>query len=275
MLCWMNGQFSEAEDLRISPFDHGFLYGIGFFETFRTYNGKIFLWQAHYKRLCEALAMYHVAMPYNADELAQIVAQLVQKNGGADGYFRLNVSAGVHDIGLKPQHYNEPTIIIFQKALQAAPRGTEKNAQWLQLARNTPENATRVKSHHYGNNVLARFEMPSLAATEGFFVTAEGYIAEGITSNIFWATAGKLYTPALQTGILAGTTRSWLLANADVEQGLFTQQALLQADECFITNAVQELVPIKQLGTKNFMGAQGNVYRKWHRAYVQAITEEC
>ena len=41
MLCWMNGEFVRAEDLKISPFDHGFLYGVGFFETFRTYEGSV------------------------------------------------------------------------------------------------------------------------------------------------------------------------------------------------------------------------------------------
>ena len=41
MLCWMNGEFVRADDLKISPFDHGFLYGVGF-ETFRTYGGSYF-----------------------------------------------------------------------------------------------------------------------------------------------------------------------------------------------------------------------------------------
>ena len=40
MWCWMNGEFMQAEELKISPFDHGFLYGAGFFETFRTYGGQ-------------------------------------------------------------------------------------------------------------------------------------------------------------------------------------------------------------------------------------------
>lgn len=26
----MNGQYIDEQDLRISPFDHGFLYGLGF-----------------------------------------------------------------------------------------------------------------------------------------------------------------------------------------------------------------------------------------------------
>ncbi len=61
----------------------------------------------------------------------------------------------------------------------------KKIAQWLETRRNTPECGIRVKSHHYGNNILGRFEMPSLADQEGFFLTDAGYVAEGVTSNIF------------------------------------------------------------------------------------------
>lgn len=34
MQCWMNGNYMGAQDLRISPFDHGFLYGLGFLKRF-------------------------------------------------------------------------------------------------------------------------------------------------------------------------------------------------------------------------------------------------
>ncbi|WP_249686102.1 aminotransferase class IV, partial [Bacillus velezensis] len=69
---------------------------------------------------------------------------------------------------------------------------------------NTPEQGLRVKSHHYGNNVLGRFEMLSLPQQEGFFLTEQGYAAEGLTSNVFWVNNDILYTPSLETGILPG-----------------------------------------------------------------------
>ena len=48
MWCFHNGMYVKAEDLRISPFDHGYLYGLGVFETLRTYDGKPFLWHEHF-----------------------------------------------------------------------------------------------------------------------------------------------------------------------------------------------------------------------------------
>lgn len=276
MLCWMNGQYIEDTELKISPFDHGFLYGLGFFETFRTYNGKPAFLQEHLERLHGALATYRIDFPYSLDEVAKVVAQLNDVAEDEDGYFRVNVSAGVHDIGLAPSEYKAPTIIIFRKKLPPSTRGKEKDAVILKIARNEPESGKRYKGHHYGNNVLARMELPSLAAHEGIFLTAAGCVAEGITSNVFWVKNDIIYTPSLDAGILPGITRGWLInylrqQGYALEEGLFPAEQLLHADECFITNAVQELVPIKQLESVKLLGEAGPVYAKLHTTYIEEL----
>ena len=274
MDAWKDGKLYLSNELMVSAYDHGFLYGLGFFETFRTYNGKVFLWEAHWNRLLSALEDYHITIPYQKEQILTAVEKLTKSNNNEDGYFRLNISAGIHDIGLQPTYYENPTVILYRKALPAVSRGKEKSAVWLQTVRNSPESSIRHKSHHYANNVQARFEVESLASQEGFFLTADGNVAEGITSNIFWVKDGKLYTPSLETGILAGTTRGWVCSIMDVEQGCFPKDALETADEVFITNAVQEIVPINRLGEVQFMGNQGPVYTALHEAYITCIQEE-
>ncbi|TQR18177.1 aminodeoxychorismate lyase [Psychrobacillus vulpis] len=276
MDAWKDGELYRADELTISPYDHGFLYGLGFFETFRTYNGQVFLWEEHWSRLSKALEDFRITMPYDKETIIAAVTALTKVNNNEDGYFRLNISAGVHDIGLQPTSYEKPTVILFRKTLPSNLRGTEKSAVWLETVRNSPESGIRHKSHHYANNIQARFEVTSLASLEGIFLTVDGFIAEGITSNIFWVKNGKLYTPSLQTGILAGVTRDWIINNSSIEvvEGLFLQDALEDADEVFITNAVQEIVPIKNIDEKQFLGNQGPVYVALHESYVKCIREE-
>ncbi|MFJ7733598.1 aminodeoxychorismate lyase [Lysinibacillus sp. NPDC097231] len=278
MLCWINGDYVAAQNLRISPFDHGFLYGLGFFETFRTYKGKVFCWEAHMERLHTALAQYRIYMPYTENDLLKVVHQLNEYADGQDGYFRVNVSAGEHSIGLQPTEYSQPNVIVFRKELHDTPRGMEKTAQWLVTPRNTPEKGLRVKSHHYGNNVLGRFEMPSLAQQEGFFLTEGGFVAEGVTSNIFWVKDDILYTPSLETGILPGIIRAWVIKRAqslgiEVREGLFAKEDIERSAECFITNSVQELVPIRQLENKQLLGNKGLVYSCLHEAFVNEVEQ--
>lgn len=276
MDAWKDGAYYRADELTISPYDHGFLYGLGFFETFRTYDGKVFLWEEHWNRLSRALADFRITMPFDQETIMEAVKVLTTMNNEEDGYFRLNISAGVHDIGLQPNNYEKPTVILFRKPLHTVPRGTEKSAVWLQTMRNSPESGTRHKSHHYANNIHARFEVASLASLEGIFLTSDGFVAEGITSNLFWVKNGKLFTPSLETGILAGITRDWIIKNSPivVEEGLFKQDALNEADEVFITNAVQEIVPIKDISEKHYLGKQGPVYATLHEMYVKCIQKE-
>jgi len=275
-MCWMNGQFMQAEELKLSPFDHGFLYGLGFFETFRTYQGKVLFLGEHYKRLCDALNLYRIEMPYSLADIEQIVLELTEKADGKDGYYRLNVSAGEHDIGLQPTSYEKPNVIIFQKELPQRERGVAKHARWLNTARNTPEQTVRMKSHHFGNNVLGRFEMASLANEEGIFLTSQGYVSEGITSNVFWVKGDILYTPSVEAGILPGITREWVIRIANrlgyhVKQELFKPKEMREASECFVTNSVQELVPISYIETERYLGEAGPVYNRFHQAYVEEI----
>ncbi|HEY4623957.1 aminodeoxychorismate lyase [Solibacillus sp. FSL R7-0668] len=275
MLCWMNGEFIEEQDLRISPFDHGFLYGLGFFETFRTYKGKAVFLPNHFGRLLEALKEYRIHFPYTIKDLEEIIEQLNAQDGN-EGYFRLNVSAGAHAIGLAPSEYLEPTVILFRKELPQVKRGTEKEAVWLKTPRNSPEQNQRYKSHHYGNNVRARLELPNLAKQEGFFTDVQGVVAEGITSNIFWIKDDILYTPSTEIGILPGITRALVMDVAEiigipVREGRFLKWELEQADECFITTAVQELVPISHIGKVHFAGSEGRIYQQLHNGYIEKI----
>ncbi|MEK4243814.1 aminodeoxychorismate lyase [Psychrobacillus sp. FSL K6-2684] len=276
MEAWKDGQLFKASELTVSAYDHGFLYGLGFFETFRTYNGEVFLWDEHWSRLSKALSDFRIAIPYEKQSILKAVNLLTAANNGEDGYFRLNVSAGIHDMGLQPSDYPQPTVIIFRKPLPSTVRGKEKSAIWLKTVRNSPESSIRHKSHHFANNVQARFEIDSLATQEGIFVNAEGFVAEGITSNVFWVKDGKVYTPSVETGILNGTTRKWILKNCtmDIAEGLYTKSQLELADEVFITNAVQEIVPIKSIGEKQFLGNQGPVYKVLHKQYVECIEGE-
>lgn len=278
MLCWMNGEYIQAEELRISPYDHGFLYGIGFFETFRTYNGYVFLYDEHLARLKQALREYNISFPYKAEELKYVIKKLDEAAGGTDGYFRLNVSAGVHDIGLAPDRYEDPTVIVFRKELPARTKEPSKKGVWLETPRNEPESSIRHKSHHFLNNVGGRLELPSLKTNEGLFLTNDGYVAEGITSNVFWVKEGNLYTPSIDTGILPGTTRAFIITLArqlglKVEEGFYSREDVASADEVFVTNAIQELVPLREIGEHTLLGLEGPIYQKLHAAYLREIKE--
>ncbi|MGG0277616.1 aminodeoxychorismate lyase [Bacillus rhizoplanae] len=272
MLIYVNGSFVEASEAKISPYDHGYLYGLGVFETFRIYNGHPFLLDDHYERLMTALSSLHIAWEMTKDDVKSILKELMVRNHLQNAYVRLNVSAGVGEIGLQTEIYEEPSIIVFIKPLQAPGDVIEKEGVVLRQTRNTPEGEFRLKSHHYLNNILGKREIGNATTKEGIFLTKEGYVAEGIVSNIFFVKNGILHTPSLQTGILNGITRAFILVAAEmlgleVREGLFLKEELFAADEVFVTNSIQEIVPLCCIGEVYFPGKEGFVTNQLIRVY--------
>lgn len=256
----LNGQLTETTKAAIPVMDHGFLYGMGLFETFRTYGGKPSLLSRHLQRLSEGCK--DLGIPFRAEEhkLEKLIRELLEANGLSDGYIRYTVSAGEEILGLPSADYREPSHLIFAKELPVLNEAwyiKGKPLQLLKTIRNTPEGLVRYKSLHYMNNILAKRELMQYkqaveSQAEGLMLTKEGHLAEGIVSNLFFIAKGVLYTPEISTGILPGITREVVLEAASdlgipVVKGLFTTQHLSQADEIFMTSSIQELIPITVL----------------------------
>jgi branched-chain amino acid aminotransferase len=75
-------------------------------------------------------------------------------------------------------------------------------------------------------------------------LNTEGYVAEGITSNIFIFKDNKLITPSISSGCVGGVMRQIVIEmvqelKISVEEANLTLDMVREADEIFYTNAVQ------------------------------------
>lgn len=280
----------NAEEAMVSVYDHGFLYGLGLFETFRTYGGQSFLLERHMKRLETASQYLGIKLSITLEQLQWIVQSLLEANELEDGYVRVTVSAGAGELGLPTQDYNEPTVVVMVKPIsnptfEQWSKG--KALQLLQTVRNTPEGPYRFKSLHYMNNIIAKRELLALGeativGAEGLMLSNKGYIAEGIVSNLFFVKDEIMYTPHLDTGILPGITREFVIELArqhglTVVEGFYTFEELWEATEIWMTNSIQELIPITTLldaeGQRRSVskGTAGNYCKKLSAAYRATI----
>ncbi|WP_242557770.1 aminodeoxychorismate lyase [Bacillus sp. HU-1818] len=265
-MIYLNGQFIEEKEASLSPFDHGFLYGIGVFETFRLYEGRPFLIEWHLERLERATKDLQIKHRITKDELADMLDNLLRLNHIEDGNarVRLNISAGVSTKGFTAQTYENPTVLCFVNPLNPENLPVQKEGKVLTIRRNTPEGQYRLKSHHYLNNMYAKQELGNDPRYEGIFLTEDGAVAEGIISNIFWSKGNCIYTPSLDTGILDGVTRRFVIEKmeklgAEVKTGRFRLEALLTADEAWMTNSVLEIVPFSKIEEAAFPGVSGEM----------------
>jgi 4-amino-4-deoxychorismate lyase len=266
MKLWMNGTIGNESEAVIPITDHGFLYGMGLFETFRTYGGRPFLIKRHLQRLQAGCEELRISYAPDERDVLQAVSMLLEANGLADAYIRWSVSAGAAPLGLPGLNgYTSPNVVMLAKPL---PDGTVKGKElhMLSLRRSTPEGTVRRKSFHFMNNILGKWELAERTkepAAEGLFVDATGCVVEGIVSNVFHVKDGTLYTPSVSTGCLPGVTRDLVLELAE-RLGIVTREksypweALLEADELFVTNSIQEMTPVYRL-----YDTQGTVRQEW------------
>jgi branched-subunit amino acid aminotransferase/4-amino-4-deoxychorismate lyase len=83
-------------------------------------------------------------------------------------------------------------------------------------------------------------------------LSAEGYVSEGPTWNVFWRRRDRLFTPSAAAGVLGGITRAAILeiasrAGLAVEEGVWMREALDDADEIFATMSSVGVVSIVAL----------------------------
>ena len=96
---YFDGAVRAAAEAAFPPTDHGVLFGLGFFETFRTSGGRPHQIARHWRRLLGACAETGIALPAHflardTTRFAGAVAELLRAHGGDDAVLRYTVTAG-------------------------------------------------------------------------------------------------------------------------------------------------------------------------------------
>jgi len=259
MLCmkiYLDGQFVDEQDAKVSVFDHGLLYGDGVFEGIRLYHGRIFRLDAHIDRLFASAKAIMLEIPMSKPELVAACCSACRENKLADGYLRLVVTRGVGNLGLNPFTCKKPTVFIIAATIELYPQTVyEKGVELITAAtvRNHPNAVSpAIKSLNYLNNILARIEAVKAGTVEALMLNGEGFVAECTGDNLFVIRNGKLTTPPVSAGALNGITRGVVLELASklglpASEANLTRYDVMTADECFLTGSAAEIVPVASL----------------------------
>ena len=234
--------------------DLALVRGEGVFETIRVYGGKPFRLGAHLDRLAASAAAVGVDVPRDLAERAALTA--AAGADGADAVLRVVATKG--DLNLPP---DATGLGVLYGLCTAIPGGLEEErAHGLTVTPLTiaadpliraasPWLLPAVKSTSYAVNMAATRAARARGADEAVFTGLGGELLESPTANLWWRAGEVLFTPALETGILAGVTRAALIELAPglghrVVEGVFTVEDLLAADEAFLASTVREIMPV-------------------------------
>ena len=259
MKIFLNNQLVDAEDAKISVFDHGLLYGDGVFEGIRLYNKCIFKLEEHLIRLEMSAKALMLEIPMDREALSKAVCDTCTANGLENGYIRLVLTRGVGNLGLSIKNCNQPQIIIIADNIQLYPKEYyEKGLKIITVPTRRNNSAAlppMIKSLNYLNNILAKIEAQNLGYQEAIMLNDQGYVAECTGDNIFMLKDGAIYTPKIASGSLKGITREVVIDIAkeleiELIETEMTRYDTWIADEMFLTGTAAELIPIVEVDSR-------------------------
>jgi branched-chain amino acid aminotransferase len=261
---YLNGQILPAGEARIDPSDQGFLCGAGLFETMRAYGGRIFLLDKHVRRLLVSARVFGIGS-LDESELECACSSVVEANKLDSARIRLTVSRG-EGTGAK----GRPTVLV-----QARPYTSPASEKYRtgfravisEARRHSKSLLVRHKTTSYVECVMARELAVSAGYDEALFLNEAGNLTEGSISNLFLVDKnGKLVTPPLEAGLLAGVTRGWVLETAetlgfDIEERNVSPDEADDFSAAFITNSLIEIMPLASItgldGKEHSFSARG------------------
>jgi len=280
-LVWLNGTLCPKKDAKISIDDRGFLLGDGVFETMRSYRGNVFRLGRHLSRLLDSLAVIHLTIAYQPEELKQAVYDTLKANRLQDAYIRLTVTRGQGGRGIDlPEKLSPTAIVTAREFIPYKKRFYEEGmrAGISVIKQNSSSPVSRIKSLNFLPNILARIEAKQEGLDEAILLNTEDFICEGTVSNIFLVKHGNLITPDKESGILPGVTREVIIELAlregiRIEERKVKPSELKEADECFLTNTLMEVMPVSEIdGVKICRGKPGPLtlhFMEWYKDLVR------
>lgn len=282
MKIFLDGEFVEKHEAKISVFDHGLLYGDGIFEGIRVYNNCVYRLDEHLERLWYSAKAILLKMPMTMEEMSEAVCESCRQNNLSNGYIRLIVTRGVGNLGLSPNSCAKPSIIIIADSISLYPK--EHYTQGLSIVtvptrRISPAALDpSVKSLNYLNNIMAKMEAAQYGALEAIMLNDNGYVAECTGDNLFIVHKGRIYTPDTANGALRGITRQAVMDLAkslglELAEKNITRYEIWNADECFLTGTAAEVIPVVKLdGREIGDGLPGPITQKLHAAFHEEVS---
>ncbi len=260
MTVWINGELLPDDDARVSVFDHGLVVGDGVFETIKVAAGVPFAMTRHLQRLRRSALGLGLPEP----DLEAIRTGALEVVGAAEppplARMRVTFTAGMAPLGSE-RNPGSPATAIVAMAAQPFPAAAV-DVVTVPWPRNERGALSGLKTTSYGENVRALAYASERGGSEAIFGNTVGQLCEGTGTNVFVVKGGRLLTPPLSAGCLAGVTRALVIEWSGAEEADLPLDSLAEADEAFLSGTTRDVQPIRNVNGNPLPAAPGPVTRK-------------
>ncbi|KMJ59502.1 D-alanine aminotransferase [Bacillus sp. LL01] len=274
----VNDEIIERNQAKVDIEDRGYQFGDGVYEVVNIYEGVPFTLKEHITRLYRSATEIGMEINEEPEQLSTRLIELIKANSMINGGLYLQITRGVSQRAHQYEHSLKPQLVAYPlpyKSVQAyQSKGVEvitaEDLRWLRCD---------IKSLNLLYNIMVKQKAHEAGAFEAILVR-DGVVTEGSSSNIFIVKDGTLYTHPANNKILNGITRTKLIEILDkngweYKTESFTQEALMEADEVFLTSTTSEVMPIVKIDDVTFsQGKPGPYTLKFQEAFRTVVKSE-
>ena len=282
---YLNGEIIPANEARISILDAGLTHGAGLFETLRVYGGRAMRFEDHMKRLSRSAATLDLQIEVDRDAIARGIEDVLAANDLQDARLRITLTAGTM-ARVEQQHGElpKPTTLIAACPVQGYPQELYRRGMRVCICPYKQSRLDPVAGHKtlaYLPRLMAVKEAAERKCHESLWFTTDNLLAEGSVCNVFIVAHGVIATPPHSTPILPGIVRKAVIELAEQSGIPFEERpidinALLAAQEVFLTGSVLEIMPVTAIEKhKVGGGAPGEMTKRMRRLYADLVAKEC
>ncbi len=269
-LAYLNGKILPFNEALVPIEDRGYQFGDAVYEFIASYNGKMFCMKEHLDRLQRS--MEGLSFPELDKKIIETaVLELFEKAQIARAGIYIQISRGVAPRDHAWDEDIKTQVIMTIKNVKEIPSKlreqgidiiTVQDERWLNCD---------IKTVQILPNAMAKQKAKAQGAFDAIFVSKDGIIREGTSSNFFIIKNGALITHPLTKNILPGITRMVVKDLArelgiKVEEKFLSKTDIYSADEAFLTGTLTEILGIKTIDDKIIgTGKRGEITQKLYR----------
>lgn len=282
---YINGEFHQREDAKISVFDSGYLVGDGVWEGIRLYKGKLAFVNDHLARLWTAAKAIGLNIPYSQDEMIKRIQSTVEINNMFDQvHIRVMLTRGIKKTPSQDPRLtiSGPNLVIIAEHKKASIESKNIGIKLFtsSFRRGSPDYLDpKLNCHSKLHEVQALVQAIEAGADEALMLDINGFVSTCNATNFFMIKNNEVWT---STGdyCMNGITRSKIIKickenNMICHQKNFSLYDTYSADEAFVTGTFGGVTPVthidgKQIGKGNF----GSISKTLSNFYEQLILKE-
>lgn len=273
MKAWLDGRVLQSpHEPAVGVLDHGLVVGDGVFETVAVEQGEPFALTRHLDRLVRSAEGLGIGTP----DVARLRAGVAETMAGQElefGRIRITVTSGVGPLG-SPRGSGDLTHVVVTEPCERPP--AVAGIVTVPWPRNERGALAGLKTTSYAENAKMIEVARAAGASEAVMPNTQGQLCEGTGSNIMYVLDGRLITPTLASGCLAGITRAlaleWLRAEMDVEEADAPIEVLQEADEVILVGTTRNLQAISQVDDR-VLDAPGPITRRAQEIWARRQAE--